>query len=67
MATIFIYVIYFLWKARNKAPFEARKIPLSSIQQQLQEFLSFSLEKISKPFCSNKLRSLLLFLRIQVG
>ena len=67
MATIFIYVIYFLWKAGNKATFEAWKIPISSIQQQLQESLSFSLGKISKPFCSNQLRSFILFLKVPVG
>ncbi|XXG63321.1 hypothetical protein AAC387_Pa05g1545 [Persea americana] len=33
MAAIFIYVIFLLWKARNKATFEAWKSPISSIQQ----------------------------------
>lgn len=66
MATIFINVIHSLWKARNIATFEARKIPLSTIQQQLQETLSFYLGKISKLFCSNQLRSILLFLSILV-
>lgn len=64
MAAIFISVIHTLWKARNEVTFDDHMTPLHQIKLQLQVSLSISLQKISKPYCSPQIRSMLHFLKV---
>lgn len=64
MAAIFIYVIHVLWKARNEVTFDEHRTPLNQIMLQFQVSLSISLQKISKPYYSPQIRSILHFLKV---
>ncbi|XXG88234.1 hypothetical protein AAC387_Pa12g0473 [Persea americana] len=67
MAALFITVLFYLWKARNEALFEARRPSMHLIQATLSATISFSLKSISKPFASPQIRTLCASLRIAIS
>lgn len=64
MASIFITILYYIWKARNESTFEDCRPSSLSIRIHLLEAISFSMKQINKPFVSNQLGVLFAFMRI---